>query len=117
MRLPVAMGDGGDVECCCQATATASRQLVRFPAAHSAFDRRENGDALPSSLSSPGHFATEISRRPRKVTDTVRSLNCASAFCRPRIRLLSPLSQPSPTASLALKPADFILRLLQSTSR
>ncbi|KAL3202784.1 hypothetical protein MRX96_001162 [Rhipicephalus microplus] len=35
MRLPVAMGDGGDVECCCQATATASRQLLRLPAAHS----------------------------------------------------------------------------------
>lgn len=105
MRLPVAMGDGGDVECCCQATATASRQLLRLPAAHSAFDRRENGDALPSSLSSSGHFATEISRRPRKVTDTVRSLSCASAFC-PRLRLLSPLSQPPPTPSLALKPAE-----------
>ncbi|KAL1414516.1 hypothetical protein MTO96_007307 [Rhipicephalus appendiculatus] len=53
MRLAVAMGDGGDVECCCQATATARRQLLRLPAAHSVFDRRENGDALSSPLSRP----------------------------------------------------------------
>lgn len=51
MRLVVAMGNGGDVECCCQATTTARRQFLRLPAAHSVFDRRENGDALSFSLS------------------------------------------------------------------
>ncbi|KAH6930868.1 hypothetical protein HPB50_020072 [Hyalomma asiaticum] len=51
MRLAVAMANGGEVECCCQATTTTSTHLLELLAAHSVFDRREHGGALPVSPS------------------------------------------------------------------
>lgn len=81
MRLAVAMANGGEVECCCQATTTTSTHLLELLAAHSVFDRREHGDALPVSPSfflCALFFVTVISRRPRKVTAEVRCRNYAS---------------------------------------